>query len=330
MGIEATPATEAASSLTEDQAVSELLNRWESKAKPKETPEEAPEETPEDPQPEQPQGDAPAEAETEETEEPGDTEIDVAGEKFKLPAALAEIAKRIEAKAKEVEAGSTRKFQEAADLRKAAEAQTQTAKQLQRISEAQADLLADHRMVARRLQQLEQIDIQNTDSETLTRLNAEYNQLQAAKTRIEGQYSQNVRGMQEEESKAFQAKREQADKLLSSKVKGWGPERAKALSEYALSKGAPANTLQGITDAWMVEILDDAAYGHAMRQAKPDVTKRLATTPAKTLQPGAAGNPKSAASAKLAAATAKARKTGRIDDAAALLLAKMEARGRRT
>jgi hypothetical protein len=330
---DATPATEA-QGLTEEQAVSEMLSRWGAKAEtPPEKPEKpAPEEPAEETEPEQPKGDAQAEeepAEEPEAPEDGDVEIDVAGEKFKFPKATEEVIRRVEAKAKEVEAGATRKFQEAADLRKAAEVQVQSAKQLQRISEAQADLIADHRMVARRLQTLESIDINSIEPDALSRLNAEYNQLQAARQRIEGQYGQNVKAMQDEDSKAVAAKREHSEKVLATKIKGWSPDHARKLSEYALGKGAPANALSTITDAWMVEILDDAAYGHAMRAQKSVATKRVEAAPTKTLKPGASGNPNSAAQARVNAAQAKVKKTGNLNDAAQLLLARMQARGRR-
>lgn len=326
---EATPETEA-QGLTEEQAVSELLSRWEAKEKPSAAPENtATEETTEETQTEQPEGDARVEAEAEETDEAeGEVEIDVAGEKFKFPKPLEEVIRRVEAKAKEVEAGATRKFQEAADLRKAAEVQGQSAKQLQRISEAQADLLADHRMVARRLQTLETIDINAIEPDALSKLNAEYNQLQAARQRIEGQYGQNVKAMQEEDAKVFGAKREHAEKVLAAKIKGWGPDHAKKLSEYALGKGAPANALQGITDPWMVEILDDAAYGHAMRASKAVAIKRAEAAPVKTLKPGAAGNPKSAAQAKAVDAMARLKKSGTVQDAAMALLARSATRHR--
>lgn len=326
MPIDATQETEA-QDLTEQQAVSELLTRWSSKDENHgEKPES--EETQEEPEAEQPEGDAKAEDETEATEESaGEIEIDVAGEKFKAPASFAETAKRIEAKAKEVEAGATRKFQEAADVRKAAEVQTHTAKQLQRIAESQADLLADHRMVARRMQQLENVDINTIDTDVLTRLNAEYNQLQAAKTRIEGQYHQNLRGMQEEENKALSAKREAFERTVATRVKGWGTDHFKKLSEYAVSKGAPAGVIQGISESWMAEILDDAAYGHEMRQAKPKAIKRVEATP-KTLKPGAAGNPKAAAQAKAVDAMARLKKSGRVEDAAMALLARSANRKR--
>jgi hypothetical protein len=330
---DATPATEATQGITEHQAVEQLLSRWgEKPEKAAAAQETATDEPPADTDAEQPQGDVQAEGDhgtaQEVAEDDGDVEIDVAGEKFKFPKPLEEVIRRVESKAKEVEAGATRKFQEAADLRKAAEVQVQSAKQLQRISEAQADLLADHRMVARRLQTLESIDINSIEPDVLSRLNAEYNQLQAARQRIEGQYSQNVKAMQDEDSKAIGAKREHAEKVLAAKIKGWSPDHAKKLSEYALGKGAPAGALSTITDAWMVEILDDAAYGHAMRAQKSVAIKRVEAAPTKTLRPGASGNPNIAAQAKVNAAMQQLKKTGTVQDAAMALLARSATRKR--
>jgi hypothetical protein len=194
--------------LTEEQATQELLKRWVKE------PEKAPasaDVTDEEAEVKEPEGDPETEEEPEETEpEEGEVEIDVAGEKFRLPKEVTETVKRIEAKAKEVEAGATRKFQEAADLRKAVETQTKAVVELQKVAQANAQLLGDHAMVTRRIAQLENIDINATDAETLTRLNAEYNQLQAAERRIAAQYQENVSKMREEEAKAIKAKEEQS------------------------------------------------------------------------------------------------------------------------
>lgn len=313
-----TPQTEV-QGLTEQQATEELLKRWTSKEEASE------EETTGEPEEEQPQGDATPEEEPEEEPDPeGEVEIDVAGEKFKLPKAVTETVKRIEAKAKEVEAGATRKFQEAADLRKAVETQTKAVVELQRVAQANAQLLGDHAMVTRRIAQLESIDINSTDAETLTRLNAEYNQLQAAERRIQGQYQENVSKMRQEEAKAQKAKEEHSEKMLSTHLKGWGPEMKKSLAEYALSRGAPAEVLQGITDAWMVEILADAMYGRQMKESKPNLTKRVQDTP-KTLKPTGSGT-KSATVAKADQAVNRLKKTGRIEDAAMALLARAQAK----
>jgi len=314
-----TPET-AVQGLTEQQATDELLKRWSPK-EPAEKGEAEPEATEEV---EQPEGDAETTEEATEEAEPGEVEIDVAGEKFKFPAAVTETVKRIEAKAKEVEAGATRKFQEAADLRKAAEVQTKAVAELQKVAHANAGLLGDHAMVSRRLAQLEAIDIATTDAETLTRLNAEYNQLQAAQRRITEQYQNNVGLMREEEGKAARAKQEHSERLLSAHIKGWGPEKQKALAEYAMSRGAPAEALKQITDAWMVEILDDAAYGRQMRESKQNLSKRVQETP-KTLKPSGT---KTQTLQKAEAAVLKAKKSGSVDDAVMALLARSNAKRR--
>ena len=326
MEIEATQETGGSQGLTEDQAVQAIMARWSKAEKPEPEQPAAPQEEAQEAESsaEQPTSDAPAEEEAEEAADSGEIEIDVGGAKFKAPKALQDTFKQVEAKVKEIEAGATRKFQEAADLRKAVEVQTQAVAQIQKIAEANADLLADHRMVVRRLEQLEGVDINSVGAEDLSRMNAEFNRLQAAKTRIESQYAQNVQKWRDEDAKAFQARREHAEKIVASQIKGWSPEYGKKLAEYAISRGAPAEALNGISDAWMVQILDDAAYGYAMRQKTPQVTKRVAETP-KTLAPGAPGT-KSATSAKVQSAEARFKKSHSVDDAAMLLLARAQSR----
>lgn len=322
-----TPEGEVSNGITEDQAVAQILGRWGVTDEPKAEP--AQEEPQEEAQAEQPeQGDAPVSEEpSEEAEQEDEAEIDVAGEKFKVPAQFKDTAQRIQAKAKEVEAGATRKFQEAAELRKSAETQLEAVKQLQKLASAQADLLADHKMVAKRLQQLESIDIQNTDSDTLTRLNAEYNQLQAAQRRIEASLAKSHEEMTAEETKAVQAKIAHANEALKTRIKGWGPEKAKSLTEYAISRGAPPEALAGITDAWMVEILEDAAYGRQMREHKSTVDKRIVQTP-KTLKPGASGKT-TAPAMKAEQAMQRVKQTGSIQDAAAALLMRSQVKRNR-
>ena len=326
---------EVQTGITEEQAVGQLLEKW-NKAEEARKPAakaEKPEQTDEEPkaeetEAEQSKDDAKADEETEADDSTGgDVEIDVAGEKFAVPKAFEETAKRIQAKAKEVEAGATRKFQDASDLRKTAETQIEVAKQLQLIAEANAELLGDHTMVTRRLRQLEGINIQETDTDTLARLNAEYNQLQAAQKRISETYQRNIAAQKEQQGKDFTAKREHAEKQLASKLKGWGPEYAKRLAEYAASKGFTSEELGTISDARFVEVLDDAAYGRQMREAKPQTEKRVADA-AKTLRPGSAGNMKSSGIAKAEQALAKSKKSGTVEDAAMAWLARSAIRKR--
>jgi hypothetical protein len=312
--------------ITENEAMQQLLGKWTKEPEAK-TPTEPKVES----EPEQAQADAEEEAETEaevetEAEDDGEDEIDVAGEKFKVPRKFKETAERIQAKAKEVEAGATRRFQEAADLRKAVDVENAAVKQLRQIAEKNADLLADHRMVSRRLQTLEGIDIQNTDSDTLTRLNAEYNQLQAAKTRIEQSYQQSIAKMREEEAKALKARQDHAESVVSKRIKDWGPAKQKELAEYAVGRGAPVEVINSISEPWMVEILEDAAYGRKLRDHAATLTKKVVQT-APTLKPGASGTkPKAQATAD--AAMARLKRTHSPQDAAMALLARSSARKR--
>src|SRR5687768_12713235 len=126
---EATPETEGSQGLTEDQGVSKLLEKWSAKEKAPQSPQEKPEQTAETPpeeetEVEQPEGQTQTEETPEEEPAAGEIEIDVGGAKFKAPAAVAETFRQVEAKVKEIEAGATRKFQEASDLRKAVELQS--------------------------------------------------------------------------------------------------------------------------------------------------------------------------------------------------------------
>ncbi len=321
-----TPATEVKSGgITEDQAVQQLLGRWTKEPENKDEAEQPQEQA----QPEQAQADATDDAEpegdaTETAPDDGEDEIDVAGEKFKVPRAFKDVATRMQAKAKEVEAGATRKFQEAADLRKAVDAEKVAVTQLRQIAEKHTDLLADHRMVTRRLEQIEKADFSTLDDSTLTRINAEYNQLQAAKSRIEGEYQRGVAAMQAEQKNVLKARQEHAEKIVATRIKDWSPAKAQKLAEYAVSRGAPVEVLNSITDPWMVEILDDAAYGRQMREHKSTLEKRVVQTQP-TLRPGAStAQPKAAA--KVEQAMTRLGKTHSVDDAVAALLARSQMR----
>lgn len=313
-----TPETEVVSDLNEDQAAQEILSRWTKKQTP-ETPEAPPEEA--EPQPEQAQADAPEAEEAEpEGEDDGTFEFDFGGEKIAVPKALQEVGEKLSTRAKSLVVGANQKFQEAAELRKAVDTEKAVVADIRKIAEATADLLADHKSVTRRLQQLENVDINSIDTDTLTRLNAEYNQLQAARGRIEQAYQAKVAETKAKESEALRARMEHAEKVVSTRIKGWGPELKKQLAEYAMGRGAPAQALESITEPWMVEILADAAYGRQMREHKATAEKRVVTAQP-TLKPGASVKTQPAVQ-KANDALARLKRTNTVDDAVAALLAR--------
>ncbi len=313
----AAPEVDSAAGYTEADAAQALLAKWKGRQPDPEPEAEAP----------APQAEADAAPEEEEAPapvEPEDFELDVGGTKYKLPKGVEDAGRAIAAKVKEIEAGATRKFQEAAELRKATEAERAAVAEMRKITEATADLMADYRTISRRMQQLEQVDIQSTDSDTLARYNAEYTQLTAAARRIEAAHADAAKQLKAKETEAFRARQEHAERIVSQRIKGWGPEMQKELAEYATGRGAPVEALNSITEPWMVEILADAAYGRKMREHKTTQEKRVVQAPP-TLKPGASsGQPSAKARSEEAMATLK--KTGRMEDAAAVLLARMKRR----
>lgn len=321
---------EVATGMTEDQAASELLKRWAAKdEKPEPSTEGEQPAEPETPEAPEATTDAPEEETEAKPEESGDIEIDVAGEKFKLPASLKELGEKVQAKAKEVEAGATRKFQDAADLRKAAEARAEQVDRMSKIAQAQAELLADHRMVMRRMQAYEQINVQEmsqNDPARLTAINAEYNQLSAAKTRLEAAYQKAVGDYDAETKQAKQARMQSLHEYASKNIKGWGNDADRNLNEYLGAKGIERETMLTFLEQEpkLLSILEEAVFGQKVRTAQPQKTPPKPTT----LKPGTTGQTKT--SAQQLADTAKRRlsQTGKVDDAAAALLARMNSRKR--
>lgn len=312
--------------ITEDQAASELLKRWGA-AEQTPTEEQQTEET------EQTEADeaSPDAEETEETppEESEEVEIDVAGEKYKLPAAAKEIAQRVEAKVKEIEAGATRKFQEAAELRKVAEAQTEHAKQMSQLSQQEVDLLADQRTIERRLHQLLSVDtsaLYEQDPAQLARLTAEAQQLQLARERVHNAIQQTREQKAGKSTEQETARMTYLTDWAKKNVKNWSDEYSKTLLEFSVKElGADPQALRQVMSEPVLKALDLAYRGWKVQTTDPKAKQVTAT---KTLKPGAGGQAKTNAQATAATAMRRLAQTKTVDDAAAALLARSNANRR--
>lgn len=317
---------EVPSGMTEDQAASELLKRWGAESDASPEPDE-----PEEDDAEQPEGDAQAEDESDEEGEESDdsVEIDVGGEKLKLPAVAKEVAERVQAKVKEIEAGATRKFQEAAELRKVAEAQTEAAQALSQISERELELRADARTIERRMQHIMSIDtasLAEQDPVALTKLNAEFNQLQIAYQRIQ-QEGGNLKAQSEAAQQAQEAERmKYLNDYAAKNIRGWGDDYSRTLLEFSVKElGADPAVLRKVMSEPVLKALDLAYRGWKVQTADPKAKQAVAT---KTLKPGSAGQMKSNAAAAAEKATQRLRKSGSVDDAAMALLMRSSAKRR--
>lgn len=312
--------------ISEEQAASEILKKMGVGNEP--PPEDEPEADPPDPEADEasPDAEEDPEAEPEESEE---VEIDVAGEKFKVPAALKEQAERIQAKAKEVEAGATRKFQEAADTRKLAEVQIEQAKAIAQVSEQELDLLANQRTVQARLQQILSIDsnaLAESDPVTLTKLNAELMRLQAASQQIDAALQQTRTTRKAKEDEAVTARMTHLGDWSKKNIPGWSDDYSQTLLEFSVKElGADPQALRNVMSEPVLKALHLAYKGWKVQTTDPKAKQVTAT---KTLKPGAAGTAKTNAQVSAQKAVNRLRQTGSVDDAAAAILARMNAKRR--
>lgn len=321
MNMQTTPETEVSAGMTEDQAAEEMLKRWGNEEEPAEP------EAEEQAEDEQPQGDADPEAESQdEGEESDEVEIDVGGEKFKLPPVFAEQAKKLEAKVKEIEAGATKRFQEAAETRKVAESQLEAAKVIGKLSEQQADLLTDHKLVERRLKTLESIDASQLDGEQLARLNHEYNQLNSAKTRIEQAYQEVTIKSTQEQARQHEARLANLNEYAKKNVKGWSADYSQTLLDFATKElGASPDFIRQNVSEVVIKALDLAYQGWKVRSADPKA-KQVQST--KTLKPGSNAGIKTNAAVNADKAFQRLKSSGRPEDAAAAILARSNVKRR--
>jgi hypothetical protein len=312
--------------MTEDAAASELLKRWGAN-------DDAPSETEESAETDTEQADEATQGEAQEEESEvqasDEVEIDVAGEKIKLPAVAAEVARKVEAKVKEIEAGATRKFQEAAELRKVAESQTEHAKQLTQLSHQEVELLADQRTIDRRLQQLLTLDtsaLYESDPAQLARLTAEAQQLQFAKQRVEQALQQTRDQKTGKASEAEQVRMAYLTDWSKKNIKGWSDEYSQTLLEFSVKElGADPQALRQVMSEPVLKALDLAYRGWKVHTTDPKTKQVVAT---KTLKPGSAGQMKTNAEATAVTAMRRLAQTRSVDDAAAALLARSNAKRR--
>lgn len=312
--------------ISEDAAASEILKRMGVGSEP---PAEVDE--PEQTEDEQPEGDAQSEEEPEdtETEESEEVEIDVAGEKIKLPAQAAEVARKVEAKVKEIEAGATRKFQEAAETRKLADAQLEQAKAIAQVSEQELELLSNQRAVNARLQQILSIDsnaLAETDPVQLTRLNAELMRLQAASQQIDAAIQQTRHTRKQKEGEAMSARLNHLGEWSKKNIPGWSDDYSQTLLEFSVKElGADADALRNVMSEPVLKALHLAYKGWKVQTTDP---KAKQVTTAKTVRPGGTGQSKTSGQEAVEKANRRFGQTKKVDDAAAAILARMSAKRR--
>lgn len=317
--------------LSVDEAVQALLDR--SGGSPKQDDaaprDEATQDEPQaqdDAEPEQAEeADAEGEDETQAQSEPVEYEVDVGGHKLKVtPQNLKEALAQIQGKTKEIEAGATRKFQEASTRMKQAEEFGQMVAQ-------NADLIAEWKSVANELQQIHQTDLtalSDNDPIAAQKLTIRAMQLQQRQAALQQSLQQADAQLRHARQEQMQKAVEEVRQYAQTSIKGWSPEVDKALGEYVVKNRVRDESVATLTtDPAIYEMAVKAFKYDQLQAAKPVIQKR-AEPPPKTMRPNAANNVVTSAQVKARDAWGRFEKAGTVDAAVEAYLARQQARKR--
>jgi hypothetical protein len=245
-------------------------------------------EHPEEAPPEQAQQDEQPQPEAKDPEAPAEYEFELKGAKFKLPPELKEVTDHY---SKHEDA--TRKWQEAADLRKNAELAMQQAKNFQALQGALQPQLEELAFINKQLKAYQKVDwnvlTQNDPLEAQKHFIA-YQQIKEQKAEAEAA----VRAEVDKHSKGITETRarmqEESAKTLEHRIKNWNSEKLTALHSFAKSAyGFTDPEIAEIVDPRRIEEMHDAMQWRALQASKPQINQKVAQA-SKTLKPQASAN----------------------------------------
>lgn len=252
-------------------------------------------------------------------------EFDLAGHKLKLSRDnLRDQLPILQQKAKELEAGSQRKFQEAAEVRKQAE-------QFAQLVAQNTELVADYRAVATELDRLQKLDLESlsdTDPVTAQKALLRMTQLQQRQAML----AQNVQQSRQQldAARAEQRARDVAAvrTYAQTSIRGWTQELDRALGDYVVKNAVAPESVERLTsDPRLYEMAVKAYKFDTLQAAKPAVEKRAQDAP-RTLKPNSANQTVTSAQVRARDAWGKFEKSGRLDDAVEAYLARQRVKGR--
>lgn len=156
------------------------------------------------------------------------------------------------------------------------------------------------------------------DPAEAVRLSAKAQEIQ---TVLQAAQEEITRVEQEEQQAQARQRQEQISKsveVLKRDIAGWGPELYSTVLKAGVEMfGFTPDEVESTVDARHIKVLHDAWKYRQLQAAKPNITKRVVNVP-KMLKPG---NTEEKSNGKAQAIQARFRKSGSVDDFAALLLA---------
>lgn len=193
--------------------------------------------------------------------ESDDEEIDVEGEKYRVP-------KKLSAKLKEYEQGSlrqddyTRKTQAVAEERKEIESRVQQLAAREQFQQQHVQAVAKVMSIDEQLEKYQKLDwngLMDADPVQAMKLDRQMRELQQQRTQIVSGIEQKQQQQTFEQQQATARQREESMTLLQREIKGFGtPEVTKALMEVGQKSGYRPEELSNVTDPRAIKLLHKA------------------------------------------------------------------------
>lgn len=256
-----------------------------------------------------------------EAEDDGYDVVEYEGKEYELPKELKDAVLR--------QSDYTRKTQEVAEQRRLIEAQAENVKAQEIAFKAQQAFhqeamqdMADIRAVENILGQYQGVDwnaLSDQDPVQAQKLWFKYQQTQQHVAEMRGKLNQKYTEFTQAQQQAQQQAVQKGLESLKKDIPNWSPEKAQELRSIAQKTyGYTDAELANTTDPRFVKLVADAAAYRKLQQSRPDVNKRVQET-GKTLKPGAQISNKARKQQGIDEARARLKKTGKTEDAAALI-----------
>jgi hypothetical protein len=270
------------------------------------------------------EGDEDQESDEDQSEpEPDDAEeVEVDGETFRLPPKVAKAVIRHK--------DYTQKTQEIAEQRRFLETEKQAVQIQQRLQGqffgAQAEIAALDRAI-QHAQHVDLIGMMETDPIKAMQEQHRLSQLKEAKQQKQAELQQSVHQAMQEQQHAVAQMVQQGQQVLSKRIKGWSPEIAKELAAYGTKEGFTEVELSQVYDPRAVAVMWKAMQFDKLQASKPQVMKK-AQGKAVYVKPGASKGQQSPARVQEESMRARLKKSGRDEDAEALIFARLTGKRR--
>lgn len=256
-----------------------------------------------------------AEESTDEVE--GYEDVEYEGKQYKLPKELKDAVLR--------QADYTRKTQELAEMRRATEAEKEYVQKAAEFQTKYRDQFTQLSVLDAQLQMYSNVnwtDLSESDPVEAQKQFFRFSQMKDARRAAEQQLMQLQEQQSQEESQRYQQILQDGAKELQRSIKGWSPDLGQKLIGYGKNNGFDDKEMRSIVDPRVVKILHKAMLYDQLQSSKPAIAKKVQGVP-KVVKPGNAQSSQQKNAQRVDDAMSRLKKSGSVDDAAAVFLASM-------